>query len=164
MSKLKILDTVLLAVIAACMIAILVVLVLWPKGATSNQSDSIDGSETVEMMKIKTPYCTLNYPAKWKELVKYKESTEGETYTGTFYCQMKDQELELFNVHFGAPDTGTLIGSILKDGKTIPFSVASSSFEPGEGWTEDERMLYFAMANGINDVIESVTGDPNYLG
>ena len=165
MNNLKIFNTILLLINTVCLIVIAVTFVLWPKTPVATTPDvQEEVSESLDVIQMKTPYCTLNYPAKWKDMVKYAEKEENGVYTGTFYCLIKDQEIAMFDVYFGAPETGTLIGYVLKDGKSVPFNVKSSDFAPNDSWTEDERMIYFGMTNGINTVIESVTNSVNYIG
>ena len=167
MNNFKIFNTILLLINTICLIAITVTFILWPKNTApvsgGNDQETVTQTDGTSL-QYKTPYCTVKYPSKWKGSVKYVEKEENGVYTGTFYCLMKDQEIAMFDIYFGAPETGTYIGSVVKDGKTVAFNVKSSDFQPDPSWSEDERMLYLAMANGINDVIESVTNDPNYLG
>lgn len=181
-NKLKRTNRILIFIIIICIVAIIIMVALWPentkKGNLTNKIEvtsnvnsfgSVSGTTAVgdntniaEMMKIKTPYCKLNYPKAWSDNLKYKEKEENGVFSETFYCCIKEQEIEMFTIYFGETEVGIQLGYIIKDGKKVSISVDVKTFETDDTWTDEEKTLLNNMTEGVNDVIISVTSNKNF--
>ena len=113
-------------------------------------------------MEIDTPYGTVEYPVVWKDRLVLKENTDGEIYSMSFFCNLNECETEMFRLIFNDAEIGDHIGNLTIDEKTIPVNVLfyESSFD--DSWTEEDRTVYYAMAEGINTVISSVICWPEF--
>lgn len=150
------------ALIAAMVVLVAVVLVvLWPKGETT-PAVSQDGEIQIEMLTISTPYCDLQYPDLWPDFFRHSGSENGGAYTETFYCSMNGQELELFRIVFNGEGSEFVLGTVKADGQTVPVSVEILDVTVDESWTQGERDTVYAMAEGVNDVIQSIQASDSF--
>ena len=130
-------------------------------GVTQSADDFNDENKTYG---IDTPYCTVQYPEKWKQYLKNTESEENGVFRQTYYCVLNNKETELFSIYFGAVENTTVIGNIIHDGSRIPFSVSSAELMPNSGFSEEEKDIIKGMDYAVNTIIESVIALPNYVG
>lgn len=148
------------ALIAAMVVLVAVVLVvLWPESEPTPAA-SQDGD--IPMLTISTPYCDLQYPDLWPDFFRHSGSENGGAYTETFYCSMNGQELELFRIVFNGEGSEYVLGTVKADGKTVPVSAEILDITVDETWTQGERDTVYAMAEGVNDVIQSIQASKTF--
>ena len=148
-----------LITLAVALVAVLGGLILLSGWLGKNEKPEGSGDDQSMLMSIETPYATLKYPAQWEKNLYHEGKTENGIYTETFFCCVDDERIELFRVHFGAPDVGSLIGYTISDGAPVAFSVEGADIAKDPSWTEETRIMVYAMAEGINTVIESFLAD-----
>ena len=132
------------------------------EGNTGVITDSNDN--TNKTFGIETPYCTIQYPMKWKQYLNYTDSEENGVFKQTYYCVLNDKNFEMFSIYFGETEGTTEIGKIMHDGEVIPFSVSSTSAITDSEFTEEEKEIILSMDFAINTIIESVIASENYIG
>ena len=152
------------ALIAAMVVLVAVLLVvLWPKGESSpGAGTNSDDPTQIQMLTIATPYCDLQYPDLWPDFFRHSGSESNGAYTETFYCSMNGQELELFRIVFNGEGSEFVLGTVKADGQRVPVSIEILDVTVDESWTQGERDTVYAMAEGVNDVIESIQGDKTF--
>lgn len=123
---------------------------------TVETQDSAILPEDTEMIWIETPYIRLGYPAEWESYLRYDQKEEDGVFTESFYCCIEEEQIPLFDIHFGSEALGEQMGYLLLDGEKIPFSFTPYEYTPSETWREDDVYVLYAMQEGVNDVIRSV--------
>lgn len=124
-------------------------------GSQSVPVETAPESSIVNMTSIKTPYCTLRYPVRWKDYLVTEQTENQETgvYSVAFYCQVESKEkCLLFTVLFGG-DEGDQLGAIVQDGGefvTVNLLVAKPDLT---GWPEEDTQILYSMQEAINDLI-----------
>lgn len=143
-----------------CLVIILVLMsiILLNDKDTSNLENPATASE---MITIETPYCNLEYPSQTADLLKCVDKEENGTYSKVFYGCVDGQEIELFEISFGVKENAVLIGYIMHDGTKCPVFVRSAEID--SNFDTDSQNTIYMMQEGINDVIQSITSNENYL-
>lgn len=125
---------------------------------------SAKDSENFEMsgktVSLKTPYCTLEYPAEAYKMLKCVDKTEDGVYSKVFYGIIDDTEIELFEVAFGVKEDASLIGYIIHNNEKCPVFVRSA--EVDDISDRDLQNTIYMMQEGINSVIDSITSNENF--
>lgn len=125
---------------------------------SGNQSVPVETapeSSIVNMTSIKTPYCALHYPVRWKDYLVIEQTGNEETgvYSVAFYGQVAGREkCLLFTVLFGG-DEGDQLGAIVRDNGefvTVNLLVAEPDFT---GWPEKDAQIMYSMQEAVNDLI-----------
>lgn len=166
------LNTLLLAVIAICLILITVQLFMWPKQAASvdedasAQSAKASGTSSTasttsapSMVSIDTPYVTLQYPAEYADYLDNEVRQDDGVYANTFSCVKDGQATVLFTVYFGAPDIGENFGYLNCDGQQVAFTIAFP-----DAVSEETDLLIRGMLEAVNDVIACVQSHADFVG
>ena len=143
-----------LITLAVVLVAVLGGLIMLSSWLGKNESPKDPSDDQSALMSIETPYATLKYPAQWEKNLYHEGKTENGVYTEAFFCCIGDERVELFRVHFGASDMGSLIGYTISDGTPVAFSVEGVDIVADPAWSEETRIMVYAMADGINTVIE----------
>lgn len=165
--------TILLFIIAIALIIIIVELALLGKKFENNsnlneinasvENNNTDYDETIEMTNIETPYCTLMYPTEYYSKLKLEDSTEGNIFSKTFSYVYGEELIELFVVHFNNPDEGYKIGFILKDGEKVPLTIELCDYDQKESFEEEELDNMRIMQEAVNDMIDLIMTDKNFI-
>ena len=172
MEKWQRINTILLGVISICLIVIVVQLILLPpqllKTDPDNMQSTVETEASVQtneiaMEEIETPYCTLKYPADLYEYLKIDEKSVNDVEINTFYAVIDDEYIELFTVYFGDDEKGESLGFIAKDGMDVPVSISVSEIIKSDSWTDEKFDRICTMQEAVNDVIQSITTDDNYI-
>ena len=126
------------------------------KGGNSTVNSSVN-KEEVKYTEVKTKYCTMKYPSEWKEYITVTKSEENGVLSEKFTCDVANQTIDMFTVHFGTTDSGDVMGSFFEDGKQIPVSIEYGNFEENDTFTDEEIDTVYAILECINDVIDSIS-------
>lgn len=125
---------------------------------SGNQSvpvETASESSVVNMTVIKTPYCALHYPVRWKDYLVTEQTENQETgvYSVAFYAQVEGREkCLLFTISFGG-DEGDQLGAIIRDNGefvTVNLLVAEPDLT---GWPEEDAQIMYSMQEAVNDLI-----------
>ncbi len=118
-------------------------------------------SATEETISIETPYCILEYPTETAEILKHVDVNENGNYSKMFYGIINDQEYELFTVSFCEKEGAVLIGYIMHEDTKYPVFVRSADID--KTLDDTTKNTLYTMQEGINNVIQSITSNENYL-
>lgn len=124
-------------------------------GGQSGPVETAPESSIVNMTLIKTPYCTLHYPVRWKDYL-VTEQTENEdtgVYSVAFYGKVEGSEkCLLFTIAFGG-DEGDQLGAIVRDSGefvTVNLLMADPDLT---GWPEENIQILYSMQEAVNELI-----------
>lgn len=147
--------TVFTIILACALVASLALNVVLLASRPLDSTDPAIGTPETKMMEIPTPYGALQFPEKYRDVLKHHGEQKDGIYTHTFSMLHGDEAVELFTLYFGDISDGTQIGSVLVDGVQLPITVISTSRDSEGLWTEEEIDLFGGMQMVINDVIPS---------
>lgn len=153
--SLKILNTVLLAVIAVALVTIAVVLLL-------PDADSRGDDLPVVVGTLDTPYGELTYPSDWEDFLVIEDSDIDGVLTKRFFFVVGDTKAELFNVSFGDA-AGDLLGYLHQNGVDVPVYVQMADVEPHASWTTEETEIYYCMLDDMNVLVEAITSREDFI-
>ena len=105
-------------------------------------------------MAIDTPYCTLYFPARWKEELQLKvEQTDG--YDLIFSAVIGDHEaIPIFAVNFGGSDAMGQVAHTMVTENQIHFNVRARIFAlKTEGWSSVDKSTVVAMQEDMNHLL-----------
>ena len=107
----------------------------------------IEMNDSADDMIIKTDYCNLYYPSRWKDTVVIMK----EEALVRFLAGLETgEETPLFDVHFGSEE-GTFCQWIrTKKGSQISVSVTVHSVTPDDSWNQEQIDMLYAMQEDLN--------------
>lgn len=126
-------------------------------------ADAPEKSNVVNYMKFRTPYCTLQYPAVWKDRVSVEQGEEDVfgigVYKVRFYGQAESRQKQLlFSVLFGG-DEGEQLGTVTNDqNETVSVNIQMEELNLS-GWPEEDAAALYAMQEAVNQLIEQLPLD-----
>lgn len=105
-----------------CMALVIAVLAAFSGCAAGdpNKADTTEGLVTAdeEYYIIETKYANLEYPDKWKDIIK-TEITDEDVYSVKFFCVTSDGDVPLFNMSFNGGD-GYCLGTLTVNKTDVP--------------------------------------------
>ncbi len=119
--------------------------------ATEDEQLSVDPDDT--MIKIHTPYITMEYPMAWKEYVRFDVTEDCVSFVGVFSGK---PEVKLFDVLFG-DDAGTCLGYLENDGNLVPVSILPYEMLTDESWGQGDLNVLSAMMEDMNLIIDQIS-------
>lgn len=107
--------------------------------------------QSEEACEIETKYTTLYFPKKWEDNLE-TEIVEGDDYRVVFYGKLdgKDNQ-ELFTIVFNG-DASLMLG-VLEQEENTYVGLEYAEPEMGDGWTEEETDVIYAMQEDVNYLI-----------
>ncbi len=112
-------------------------------------------SSVVNMVPVKTPYCTLQFPVRWKDylVTEQLENEETGVYRVFFYGDLPGREkCLLFTILFGG-DEGEQMGVIVNDsGEYVTVNVLLEELVL-DGWSQEDSEIICTMQEALNDLI-----------
>lgn len=127
-----------------------------PQGTTESiQATAEYLKNDEEVFEIKTPYCSLYYPTKWKDSIK-TEVTSDEPCVVKFKALLGGKEYSLFDVSFGKTEKGYLLGSLPTDSESVDVYLIDHSEKFPKDLTEENKNNLNAMANDVNVLISEL--------
>lgn len=128
------------------------------------------GKETA--MEIETTYLTVQYPKEYKKYLTYEETLNGQDSEVVFFMNYTEKKLELFRIsvlsnapeaYEGYLDTGN--GTMYVSMIAFPMDKNVFYVENEEGEAEvnaEMEALYYAMKDGMTQVMRSIEQAPGY--
>lgn len=112
---------------------------------------------------LETPFITLQYPEKWKDVIRVNH-IEGDEYTVEFFGKIGDsEEIHLFDISFGE-ETANSIGSIkCKDGSVKSINVVTYDFDFSDEWVEERKNEIYSMAEDINIILQNIMENDSFV-
>ena len=150
----EIIICVLLVAVLALQVVILVKLYT-PAEELPNKTENSENAVDLSVVQITTPYCTLLFPSEWMDHLKIEETQAQDSYSAIFICELNEKSCELFTVTFGREDAKNSIGSIKKNGETVPVSIKMAEIDKSL-WTKEELKIVKEMQEGKSKVQESI--------
>lgn len=115
-------------------------------------------------IEVETPYCTLKYPNKWPDKVKYSTGNNDGVYCVSFNCTLDNgTEHKMIDVFFGDSTVGSRIGRVLYNDQIVDFYVLTYDMPNVDTASVEAYEKYYEMLDGVNDIIESVMASPEYV-
>lgn len=133
---------------------------LMPENKESKSEDPViavqpSQNNEVNTLEIETPFCTLYYPGRWGDALRYDhdDSQEG-VYKVRFYGKVEDKEVQhLFSIYFGG-DEGEQLGAVLSSEEIpVPVNLLMAELKL-DGLTDAEIELLCTMQEASNQLIE----------
>lgn len=119
-----------------------------------SQQPSEGGS--VHNIEIDTPFCTLYYPARWKNYLRVdqEEAQARGVYMVRFYGKIDGcEDVLLFSLYFGG-DEGEQLGAVMSEANTpVPVNLLMDGLILESMSNEDAEILY-SMQEACNQLIE----------
>ncbi|MBQ9968602.1 MAG: hypothetical protein IJO88_07760 [Oscillospiraceae bacterium] len=148
--------------IAAVLIVVLIAAVLiWSFAARDAAPKKVENSGqevTAPDDVLQTPYGELTYPGLWTDKVAHETIEEGDTVQIVFRSTLKDAEVELFRLSYGAvPEGGFVLGQ-MADGAMV--SVVMGSIEPDDAWPQETLDTLYALQESVNDLLVQLQAHP----
>jgi hypothetical protein len=116
-----------------------------------------------EVFKIENTYCVMEYPLQWKEYLVHEQIKDGDVIQEKFVCVINDNEYQLFDIYFGAPDLGNFVGYIIKDNEKISVTVSNYGYILDDNRNEDENIIYLSMVDSVRDVLNSISEAKGFI-
>lgn len=103
---------------------------------------------------VKTPYCEVVYPGKWKDRVETRIQ-DGDNYVVTFCMRDTDRkEHPVFSLSF-VDGSGTYVGSVLtEEQETVDVFLETFDVAETADWEQSEKEIFYAMRDDINVTLE----------
>lgn len=117
-----------------------------PENSAPVSESMVVGTEGEETYPIKTRYCVLRYPERWKEQVQVTIEEQG-VYTVKFSAD----GVALFDLAFGGED-GYVLGTLKLDEGNVPVRITSYEVEPGS----EQYETYCAMQMDVNVILNGL--------
>ena len=165
MNKQQLISGILAVALAVSLTVNIVLWIVWPKDGvpTVDPSDTTTTTVYKDMIDIKTPYGTMKFPAAFDD-VRHEASEKDGVYTVSFSYHRDEEAMEMYAVHFGDEERGTLMGYVQQNGKDVPFTVTSTKEFAEVEWAEEEQDHIKALMMAVNDVIASVQQWEGFVG
>jgi len=129
--------------------------------ATVYEKPEVNGEDSmlkIQTYDIKTPYCTLKYPAQWEDAVKVTEKNDGN-YTLSFVGTVDDKSFPLFDLVFDS-DTGIKLGTLNGD---EPHTISMIAYDIDESKCDDSQAVIFSgMQEDVNIIITNLKKDYDF--
>ncbi len=106
---------------------------------------------------IETPHGVLEYPLEYKEDVRTRQITQGDTHTVQFLTDVGQQEILLFAIVFGG-EAGMRLGAV---GGTAVF-LQQPDLQLPDGIDRDTEDHIYALQEAVNKVIDSLTAREDF--
>lgn len=130
---------------------------------TESQQENNEMTTEDAWIVIEAAYCDLNYPAQWKDAVRWDEM---ETEIGdiiTFYGTVNAKESVLFSIYFAeSSDESFPIGVLNANGIEMDVSMEIPDLPDNGGWSDTDRTLFYGLQETANDVIERLNDNPEF--
>ena len=158
-------QTLAIAVLAlALVISLTVNIVLWCTWSSVKEEPSqepvqpplVTADPERKMMEITTPYGVVQYPEEYRAVLVHEGNQNEAVYTHTFSMVRGEAHIELFALHIGDEEQGTLIGWVDANGTQLPITVTSTAITSDDTWSVADTERFTSMQMAINDVIASV--------
>ena len=114
----------------------------------------VQENQEEDYMVISTEYGDLYYPRQWEDWLKTEQSMEGESLNISFSAQIHDVEYPMFQVtvgESGETEVGELTDS---SGVRRTVYIKMDELQEGNGLSEEEQQRFYAMQEGLNDIID----------
>ena len=126
----------------------------------TNGEDAPFYSTDEDVFVIKTPYCDLQYPTKWKDKIVITNGERGECYVVSFFTSVDENTISLFDIIFGG-DEGSLLGTLEIDNKSINIYIIEHALDL-EQYTEEQQIEIGGMNNDVNVIISKLLEQYNF--
>ena len=155
---------IIIIVILALALAAFAIQALLPSSSPSGSSGvSAENTSKDPMVEIKTPYCTLEYPQRWKDSMSVKESEQNGVLAETFYAVISGKEYALYTVYFGDALSGDLYGYLPYEDTNVAVHIECHKLAESAGLSEEEAMQFYEMIEGVNEIALSISAAPGYF-
>ena len=119
--------------------------------------------EPVRDKVIKTPYCTLYYPAQWKDAVRYEGQETEVGYIGVFTGVINGRKAELFRVWFADADENCIpVGIYSDDEITVDVCISLPPLPEDNDWTQQEQELFYGLQETANYLLDCLKEEPGF--
>lgn len=118
--------------------------------------------ENLNVYTIKTPYCSLSYPTRWKKYIKVNKIKNKNKYVVTFVGKIEQEEVKLFDVVFGNKGKNNL-GYYKDSNKKIFVSVKTYDLKDCKIKNNNVKQTFITMQEDINTIIENLYKDKDFV-
>ena len=120
-----------------------------------NAGNEVTNDVDVSVIHIDTSYCSMQFPSKWMDYLKFEESTENGVYSAHFKCKIGEKTGDLFTIRFEPTQTEGRVGTIVKGGKEISVVLEMAELNKS-AWSKEELKIVKEMRDAKDKVIESI--------
>ena len=154
---------IIIIVILALALAAFAIQALLSSSSASDAEDSTGAAVENPTVGINTPYCTLEYPQRWKDSMSVKESEANGVLAETFYAVISGKEYALYTVYFGDTLVGDLYGYLPYEDTNVAVHIECHKLAESAGLSEEEAMQFYEMIEGVNEIALSISAAPGYF-
>lgn len=153
----------LVLIFGAVFLLILAAALIWFAAANGGAPKKVENTvqEVVaEDDVLQTPYGELSFPGIWTDKVSHETVEDGADLRIVFSSTLKDAEVELFTLCYGAvPEEGYVMGQ-MADGTEV--SVVMSTIEPDAAWSEETLNSLYSLQESVNDLLIQLQSHPDF--
>lgn len=114
--------------------------------------------------KIQTPFCTLSLPGKWADRIRWEFTPVDDGGNLDIFGEVAAEDALLFTLCFGTDrEDAVLVGSLKTGGGLQSVSLVIAEPQETAHWTDADWDDYAAMQESINDLMASLTEDPDFV-
>lgn len=147
-----------IAIVAVVIAAVLIFVFATRDGAPKKVENA--GQEIVAQDDVLlTPYGELTFPGIWTDKVAHETVKNGEDVQIVFRSTLKDAEVELFSLFYGAVPEGAFVLGQMGDGVSV--SVVMRSIEPDDAWSQETLDMLYALQESVNDLLVQLQSHPD---
>ncbi len=123
----------------------------------SESESTVDFSKYDEdIIKLSTPYVTLEYPVKWNGVVATETFENESSYTVKFYAYLDYQYISLADFVIGNSSDGIILGTIDTASGEIPIYLIDYSAHSGNYLSQASKDIFFQMSEEVNIIISNL--------
>lgn len=125
--------------------------------ATEATSAEKEAAVSTDACDISTPVGILTFPGEWMDQVEIEENTDNGLYSASFYSEVNDERVFLFELSVGADGAGFEMGTAPDaNGDAQQIWLNISEIQADSSWSAAETDEINTIQSCVNDLIEQV--------
>ena len=115
-----------------------------------------------ERVSVETEYVTLRYSGIYEGKLTHSEAVQDGVAVEVFSTTVGGGQREMFRIYFNAETQGTVMGYITRGAEEIAVSYQVSEYEEDSFASAEEMDAYYELMDALQDVLSSVSEDPQF--
>lgn len=108
-----------------------------------------------ETFDIETPYCNLQYPESWEDMIYTEQIKNADDTEIKFYAYLDYYYIPMFSVIFGVSDENDW-GILVTDDGTVGVSISNFSYDTKYNLSNESLLTYEMMCEDVNVIISGL--------
>lgn len=132
-------------------------------GCGSEQEQQVqDVTTKMPDVVFETAFCTVAVPGEYGQYLTHREVIDGQITMEIFSMPMDSNDLELFRIYFGYPDSGNLLGVWNLDGEEIPVTLSVNQYGANSFSQEATAEKYYRAMEALDHVLNAIRSDSHF--